>query len=104
MEMKKDPIKSAALVVFVFIAIFAVTGGIEPWLGRSLLGPDGRFGLWESDIWSSENSQRFADPYSFSHIIHGMLFYAGLWVVARKMPVRYRPSPPVTAIFAGSNS
>jgi len=36
------------------------------------------------------NSQRFADPYSFSHIVHGILFYAGLWLVARKLPVRHR--------------
>jgi hypothetical protein len=59
-------------------------------MGRSPLGPDGKFGLWEGDIWSSENSQRFADPYSFSHLVHGMLFYGFLWLVARKLPVRYR--------------
>jgi hypothetical protein len=70
--------------------VLAVTGGLELWMGRSLFGPDGKPGLWESNIWSSENSQRFADPYSFSHIVHGILFYAGLWLVARKLPVRHR--------------
>ena len=59
-------------------------------MGRSLLGPDGRFGLWEGNIWSSENSQRVADPYSFSHIVHGILFYAAFWLVAGKVPVRFR--------------
>ncbi len=59
-------------------------------MGRSLLGPDGRFGFWEGNIWSSENSQRLADPYSFSHIVHGMLFYGGLWLAARKRPLPYR--------------
>ena len=39
-------------------------------LGRSLLGPDGHFGWWDGDVWSSENSQRVADAYSFSHIIN----------------------------------
>lgn len=72
------------------LAVFVLTGGVELWMGRSPLGPDGRFGLWEGDIWSSENSQRFADPYSFSHLVHGMLFYGLLWLVARKWPVRYR--------------
>lgn len=72
------------------IAVLIVTAAAELWLGRLPLGPDGRFGFWEGDIWSSEQSQRFADPYTFSHSIHGMLFYAFLWLAARKLPVRYR--------------
>jgi hypothetical protein len=76
--------------VIAIIAVVALTAGIELWMGRSLLGPDGKFGWWAGDIWSSENSQRLADPYSFSHIVHGMAFYAGLWFLARKLPVRGR--------------
>jgi hypothetical protein len=74
----------------VVIAVLVLTAGVELWMGRLLLGPDGKFGLWEGNIWSSENSQRLADPYSFSHVVHGILFYAGLWLVARKLPVRHR--------------
>ena len=77
-------------IIGVFIALLVLTAGVELWMGRSLLGPDGKFGLWEGNIWSSENSQRFADPYSFSHIVHGIVFYAVLWLVARKLPVRHR--------------
>src|ERR1035437_6296390 len=77
-------------IIGAFIAVFVLTAGIELWMGRLPLGPDGKFGLWEGNIWSGENSQRFADPYSFSHLVHGILFYAGLWLVARKLPVRYR--------------
>jgi hypothetical protein len=72
------------------LAVFVLTGGIEFWMGRSPLGPDGRFGFWEGNIWSSECSQRLADPYSFSHLAHGVLFFGLLWLVARKMPARYR--------------
>jgi hypothetical protein len=75
---------------FAFIAALAMTGTLERLMGRSWLGPDGRFGFWESDIWSSECSQRLADAYSCSHFVHGILFYAGLWVIARKLPVRSR--------------
>jgi hypothetical protein len=77
-------------IIIVFIALCLATGGIELELGRSLLGPDGTWGWWEGNIWSSENSQRIADPYSFSHIVHGILFYAVLWCIAREIPLRYR--------------
>ena len=77
-------------IIAIFVVVFAVTGGIELWMGRSPFGPDGRFGLWSGDIWSSENSQRVADAYSFSHLVHGMLFYGFLWLVARRLPARYR--------------
>jgi len=77
-------------IIGAFIIVLTLTGGSEMLLGRSLFGPDNRFGWWEGDIWSSENSQRLADPYSFSHIGHGLIFYAILWLVMRKLPVRRR--------------
>jgi hypothetical protein len=73
-----------------FLIVLGVTGAIELLMGRSPLGPDGRFGFWESSIWSDECSQRLADPYSFSHIGHGLLFYGVLWLLARKLPLRHR--------------
>ena len=77
-------------IIGAFIAVLVLTGGIELWMGRSPLGRDGKFGWWDGNIWSSENSQRFADAYSFSHLTHGILFYGALWLVARKLPVRHR--------------
>jgi hypothetical protein len=71
-------------------AVCAAVAAAELWMGRLPFGPDGRIGLWEGNIWSSEQSQRFADPYTFSHTIHGMLFYAILWLVARRTSVRAR--------------
>jgi hypothetical protein len=78
------------LVLLGCAALIAAVAGIELATGRSPLGPDGRFGWWDGDIWSAESSQRVADAYSFSHIIHGMLFYGLLWLVARRMPVGRR--------------
>jgi hypothetical protein len=82
--------KRSSSIVLAVIALLAATAAVELWLGRLPLGPDGAFGWWESNIWSSEQSQRFADPYSFSHIVHGVLFYALLWLVARRSPMGYR--------------
>ena len=59
-------------------------------MGRSVFGPDGRFGWWDGNIYSSENSQRLFDAYSLTHIIHGFIFYFLLWLVARVLPVKYR--------------
>jgi len=67
--------KSATIA---FLFIIAITASVELSLGRSFFGPDGKFGFWEGNIWSSENSQRFADPYSFSHLAHGILFFVFL--------------------------
>lgn len=83
-------VKRHRVVILGGLAILAAVAGIELASGRSPLGPDGRFGWWDGDIWSNENSQRVADAYSFSHIIHGMLFYGLLWLVARRLPVGYR--------------
>ncbi len=72
------------LALAVLAAIFFVTAVAEYFMGRSPLGPDGRFGWWEANIWSNENSQRFADPYSFSHFTHGILFFWFLkWLLPR---------------------
>lgn len=72
------------------VAIALTTAIVELWMGRLPFGPDGRFGWWEGNIWSSEQSQRFADPYVFSHLTHGFLFYWLLWLVARRVPASTR--------------
>jgi hypothetical protein len=70
--------------------VVGLTATAELWMGRLPLGPDGRFGWWEGNIWSQEQSQRFADPYSFTHVVHGLLYYSLLWLLARRAPARVR--------------
>lgn len=41
----------------------------------------GQWSLWSSDILSSHNSQHLLDAYSFSHVQHGMLFFAFLFLL-----------------------
>jgi hypothetical protein len=72
------------------LAVMAVTAAVELWMGRLPLGPDGRFGWLETDIWSSGQSQRMLDPYSLSHLLHGFLFYGLIWLIARHLPLRTR--------------
>jgi hypothetical protein len=43
----------------------------------------GRPTPWTGDIWSPHNSQHLFDPYSFTHLEHGLVFYAMLRPLAR---------------------
>jgi hypothetical protein len=63
---------------------------IEYAMGRSVFGPTGKPGFWVGSITDSQCSQGFADPYAFSHIAHGLIFFFLLWVFGRKLPIRHR--------------
>lgn len=40
--------------------------------------------LWASDAWGTHNSQHLFDPYSFTHILHGLGFYGLLYLIFRR--------------------
>jgi hypothetical protein len=50
----------------------------------------GRPFLWSGNVHSSHNSQHLADPYSFSHIEHGILFYGLFTWLWPRMSVGWR--------------
>ena len=75
----------ALLVTFLVLAATAV---ILAAMGRPLTCTCGEVRLWGPV--GPMQSQMLADWYSPSHIVHGLLFYALLWLAARRWPVERR--------------
>jgi hypothetical protein len=71
-------------------AMLAFASAVELAMGRKVWGVGGQPGLWTGDANGPHNSQYLTDPYSFSHLTHGILLYGLTWLFARKLPVRNR--------------
>jgi len=59
-------------------------------MGRNPICTCGTVELWVGERDSPKTSQMIADWYSLSHLVHGLLFYAILWLLARRWPVERR--------------
>ena len=65
--------------VFAIVASFLATALLLRLEGRLWLCACGSIQLWSGQICSANNSQHFLDPYSFTHVLHGFLFF---WLIA----------------------
>lgn len=75
---------AAAASIVTVAAMILLAMGRTPWCRCASIK------LWSGDVWGPENSQQFTDPYTFTHITHGVLLYVLLHLVASRLPLRAR--------------
>ena len=76
--------------ILITLGIILVTAAYLLWIGREPICKCGYVKLWHGQVVSAENSQHLSDWYTPSHIIHGLLFFGALWLVARRLSLGWR--------------
>jgi uncharacterized protein DUF2585 len=70
------------------VAAFIATAILLRLEGRLWICACGKFLIWAGKVCSDENSQQLLDPYSFTHVLHGFMFF---WLIVWLAP-RLRPA------------
>lgn len=83
-----------ALIILAVLAAAALLLRAE---GRLWLCSCGYLRVWAGNAWSADNSQHLADPYSFTHLLHGFMFCWLLRLVVPEWPLRWRISLAISA-------
>lgn len=82
--------RPVAITAFCVLGILAIQALFLKLMGQTTICDCGTVKLWYSDPSGPETSQQIGDWYTYSHFLHGLLFYALLWLVAPRLPVGLR--------------
>lgn len=71
-------------------AIILTTIGLLRLNGRIWWCACGSYVPWKGAIWSEHCSQHLFDPYSFSHVLHGFIFFWLVSLIAPRIPAWWK--------------
>lgn len=71
------------MALLIALGIVAALAALMFWMGRLPICKCGYIKLWHGGRGDSEISQHLTDWYTYSHVLHGLIFYCVLWYVFR---------------------
>lgn len=83
--MRTKPDRTVALQIVTACVIVLLMIVLLRAQGRLLICACGEVQIWTSDTCSSNNSQHLLDPYSFTHVLHGVMFFWLITLLFRRM-------------------
>ena len=74
----------------IVVLLVALSAALLLAMGRPLVYQHGPVRLWSGDVQSDQNSQQLADPYTLTHVSHGVLLFGLVGLVGRRLRVGTR--------------
>jgi hypothetical protein len=81
----------------IIVAVLAATALLLHAQGRLWFCSCGYVLFWTGNAWSTDTSQHFSDPYSFTHVLHGFMFCWLLWLALPRWRLLWRLSLAISA-------